>query len=365
MATIIFSPPLGKLVISFADPIPEAVVASGTISIQDGSQGFDLPIKKIEDRLVSIELQAAFAVLNLSQFQLPLWVSSSIDQPTGWRERLNIDPSLLKHFADGIQGGQWLKYPRPGKLAIFTHVFNEGRMLQLWERHYLQFVPASCLYVLDDGSADRSLESLSPEVNRISMPRGQLDHWNMASWSGYFQRFLLQRFQWVISTDCDELLIFKGNDPISVLENLSDSPCVLKPAMAVAPIHQMDVEPSFDFLNDRLFEKRAEIRLEDEMFLKPLIANTKVSWEPGFHLCYETTQTSEDVILVHAKYIDFEHFKSSTANWKLQQQTANDRDFFGRLEEINTTTIDEYCKAEVNKAMRRESAALPSWALGL
>jgi len=363
LANIFFSHDLGKLIISLTSELPGELTSARFLSIQDGKRGFDLPFRIVEDRLLSVEIQAAFVVLNIAQFELPMWLASSINHPTGWRERLNLDPSILKRFVDAIQGGQWLRYQKPERLAIFTHVFNEGAMLKLWERHYSQMIHPNCLYVIDDGSTDGSLDQLSAEINRVKLPRGQLDHWNMASWSGYFQRFLLQRYEWVISTDCDELLLFKGGDPIPVLDKYGAKPAIVKPGMVVAPVHRPKDEPAFDFYSDRIFQNRNEIRVEDDMFLKPLIANTQVSWEPGFHLCYEKSQSDEDVVLMHAKYIDAGRLEDSSLNWKLQHQTANDQEVFRRLAEINATTLNEYTKAEMDKAMRREPASLPEWAL--
>ncbi|MBV8156265.1 MAG: hypothetical protein JO278_01335, partial [Dyella sp.] len=62
---------------------------------------------------------------------------------------------------------------RKGKVAAFTMVYNESLNLPIWLRYYGSLLGRENLFVLDDGSDDRSTETLS--CNRIRLPRCDKD----------------------------------------------------------------------------------------------------------------------------------------------------------------------------------------------
>jgi hypothetical protein len=273
-----------------------------------------------------------------------------------------VDGSLFRKLVDPIVAqAASTQYKKPGHVAIFTHVYNEGKMLELWYDHYRQLVPDEALYVIDDGSNDGSLGSLPNSVNKLLIPRGELDHYNMANYCGYFARFLKQRYEWVISTDADELLFF----PKSLEQSLRELPVgvdVFKPEYAIAPIHQIDLEPAFNWRsNPESWATRRTVVNEIEMFLKPLITRSSVTWGPGQHYCQEDVTILDGLVLLHAKHVDFDRIKASTTNWKLMDQTANDKNFFTRVTELaESQSVDTYVRKLMSEYSLREKATLPT-----
>jgi len=249
--------------------------------------------------------------------------------------RLGVDASVYRSMIDPLRlQVASTVFERPGDVAIFTHVYNEGPMLQLWYDHYSKFVPDTALFLIDDGSNDGSLDNLPKAVNRLTIPRAKLDHYNMANYCSYFQRFLLQRYRFVISTDCDELLFFpKGISDF--LDQLPSNLAGFKPEYAIAPIHNKELEPPFTWKSSPESWKSRQLYVNEiDMFLKPLVCRAEVTWGPGQHYSKETVGTAEGLVLLHAKFVDYDRLLESTRNWQKMQQTQSDEQFFGRVKEL-------------------------------
>ena len=71
-----------------------------------------------------------------------------------------------------------------------------------------QFCSTPAICVAIDHGSDRSPSfALHPGTQIVSIPRGAVDHINISQFCGYFQRFLLSQYRWVIHVDSDELLV--------------------------------------------------------------------------------------------------------------------------------------------------------------
>jgi len=182
----------------------------------------------------------------------------------------------------------------------------------------------------------------------------------MANYCSYFARFLFQRYQWVISTDADELLFFPNNLTDLLLE-LPTEFCAFKPEYAIAPVHAVEKEQEFCWRsNSDSWKSRKTYVYESEMFLKPLVARSPVTWGPGQHFIQETCTTLKEMVLLHAKHVDFRRLVKSTGNWKSSDQTANDKKFFPRVEELNQSeSVEKYCHTLINDYLRRPEIKLP------
>ena len=124
-------------------------------------------------------------------------------------ETLRFSPRVLRDGIDLLKlNTQHIKLPeKPARVAVFTQAYNEGDMLLYWQQHYAQQVGFENLYVLDNTSTDGSCQRLDPRVSVIHMPKAPVEHDHFAQAQGYFQRFLLLKYDWVIKVDTDELLV--------------------------------------------------------------------------------------------------------------------------------------------------------------
>lgn len=90
-------------------------------------------------------------------------------------------------------------------VAVVTMVYNEDVFLPIWIRYYGSLFGSNSLYVLDNGSTDGSTSGLDP-VNIIRIPRTVHFNRDRRLFISQFCTALLQYFDVVIYTDCDEIL---------------------------------------------------------------------------------------------------------------------------------------------------------------
>ena len=281
-------------------------------------------------------------------------------------EALEVDASVAQKTFDFLTAQEYLYgVPKVAHIAIFTHVHNESSMLKMWQDFYSNLVPLECLYVIDDGSTDDGLNYLSNKVNVVRIPKGPLDHWNMAAYCSHFQRFLLQRYKWVISTDCDELLFF----PCGISDYLDrySQDVVMRPEFAIAPVHVREIEPPFDFVNSGgKINSRKLFVDEGEMFLKPLIANMPVTWLPGFHQCRESASVGEGVLLVHTRMIDWDRLVASLSMWAKHSITEQERTTCRKVEDSKTSSsLEEPARNQFAEYLSRPSFDFDKLPMGL
>ncbi len=217
--------------------------------------------------------------------------------------------------------------PRPGLLAAFTHAYDEGDMLRLWEAHYARLAGHRNLYVIDHGSAVSPRALLHPEVNVVALPRGQADHAEMARFCGHFQRFLLSQYQWVLHSDADELLVDEAGGE-ALLERLAQvrAPVILAPGAALDVIHDVRSEAALR-VGEPVGAQRALALPAAEHWKKPLLANMPASWLQGFHQVYEAEVLRQDpgLWLMHLHGADARLLRDKNRRWNALVQSGADR----------------------------------------
>lgn len=83
-----------------------------------------------------------------------------------------------------------------------TKAYQERTMLPLWARHYEKLVGRENLLVLDHGSSPAiSIDGVRTE----RLPRGPVDEYDYIEILSVWQRKLLSEYDWVITTDTDEI----------------------------------------------------------------------------------------------------------------------------------------------------------------
>jgi hypothetical protein len=276
-----------------------------------------------------------------------------------FRSALQLPPDFFDSRLDPIAHFQKYPYPRQHRLAAFTTVYNEGVMLRVWIDFYSRYIPKQHLYVIDHGGDAEFVDPYRHEVNVISIPGGELDHHNIASYCGYFQRFLLSKYEWVMHAHADEMLYFDGG-PAGFTDYLAGLPprSILKPAHAYDLLHDFRVEPPIDL--SRPYTLQRNCLLPAPMYHKPLVASAPITWTTGCHDCVEPSVLDPRLWLVHLRDVDLGHSVARETRWKALKQSVLDRGVF------NASRHDESGMREemLGRLEREPITPLPDWMKG-
>ncbi len=216
---------------------------------------------------------------------------------------------------------------KPGLLAAFTHAFDDAEMLRYWVDHHARLAGASNLYVIDHGSASPLRGALPPEVNVVPLPRGLVDHADMARFCGHFQRFLLTQYRYALHTDADELLVFEqGEEALRGLMEQGRLSGILAPQAALEVLHDVRGEAPLR-PGEPVSRQRALALPGPRTMLKPVLADRPASWRQGFHQVYEQEQVRQvrGLWLVHLHAADARLLQGKNRRWNAVAQTGVDR----------------------------------------
>ena len=194
----------------------------------------------------------------------------------------------------------------PLKIAAFTMAHNEHRMLPLWMRHYSRMLGSENIFLIDHGSDDGSTDPFAD--NRLRLPR----KYNGADLrlpivSG-IQRTLLQEYDVVIYTDCDEFLVVDPDKYSSLevaLENHQDK---YIRCLGANIVHIPSREPGdLDF--DKPILEQRQYWYYIKSICKPIITRAEADWVPGFHFVrgMEGLRPNPAFLLLHMRWADRAH----------------------------------------------------------
>jgi hypothetical protein len=228
------------------------------------------------------------------------------------------------------------------RIACFTTVYNNADHLPVWIRYYGGAVGLGNLSVLDHGSDDGSIGSVPREVSVVRLPRRQVDEIGRTAAVNAFAAALLNYYDTVIYTDCDEFIV---PDPAVYPGGLRDY-CGRCPPR-VAPVglnvlHMTDREGPLDYRHPILRQRRF-CRFASAM-CKPLIVREPITWRAGFHFAEQPASLETDIYLFHLKAADREtalrrHQFVRTLPWSKKDvarglavgaRTMSDEDFIAR-----------------------------------
>lgn len=216
---------------------------------------------------------------------------------------------------------------KPGLLAAFTHAFDDADMLRFWIDHHARLAGAANLYVIDHGSAPPLRGALPPEVNVVPLPRGLVDHADMARFCGHFQRFLLTQYRYALHTDADELLVFEqGEEALRGLLEQGRVSGILAPQAALEVIHDVRSEPALR-PGEPISRQRGLALPGHWTMVKPVLADRPASWRQGFHQVYEQELVGQvrGLWLVHLHAADARLLQGKNRRWNAAAQTGADR----------------------------------------
>ena len=188
------------------------------------------------------------------------------------------------------------------KLAAVTMVYNEPDYTDLWCRHFAgQVGPENC-YVIDHGSDDGTTDDLG-EVNVIRIPRSPYDVAEQSRLVSEFSNDLLHRYDVVIHSDVDELLVA---DP-RYHRGLHD--CAR--AMTGPVMHSVGLDLWHLAESEGPIDVSRPISLQrswtwfNSALCKPVIIREPVDWSPGFH-SVAAPVAFDHLFMFHLRYFDVE-----------------------------------------------------------
>ena len=189
--------------------------------------------------------------------------------------------------------------PALPRVAALTMVRDEAALLPLWCRHYLRQVGAGNLYVLDHGSQDGGTTDIPAEVT--SVPDGLLDEdWRVARVTEAV-RELLGRYDWVVHSDVDELVLADPRHFPVLADYATAEPSPVARAIGLDLHHIPGEEPPLDPALP-LGAQRRWVRFAASM-CKPALVREAVRWTPGFHAS-EPPGRFGALCCIHLRYVD-------------------------------------------------------------
>lgn len=167
---------------------------------------------------------------------------------------------------------------------LLTMQYEEKFLLPIFMKHYSQFFPLNCIYVIDHGSSENFIP---PGVNRIYIPRdrgfSEDDRLQLIKNIAFG---LLKYYDYGVYADCDELIALNYFDE----KSLSDSPVVYV--------------CGFDCFPETVDGKERILGLVNPGMCKPLIFKELPNWNCGFHFSDIHHPSLElSIPMAHVRYL--------------------------------------------------------------
>lgn len=207
---------------------------------------------------------------------------------------------------------------RPGQRtrALITIVHNEPVFLPIWLRYYSRFFAPGDIYVFDNESSD-DIERLG-EFVRIPAAHDRVDHEWMVQTIERLQHELVQRYDVVLVTDVDELVVpHPRAGTLGEYLDRFDEEWVN--CLGYELLHMRDSEPALDL--ERPITEQRHWWFANGAYDKPAIATAPMSWPPGFHRRADFQYNLDpDLRMVHLHRMDYDlcrerHRTRSRRSW--------------------------------------------------
>lgn len=188
------------------------------------------------------------------------------------------------------------------RTAVVTFTYNESVNLPIWIRHYGTNFGEENLFVADRGSDDGSLQAIGA-ANLLRLPRNKFDEFEKTSFISHFHRSLLNFYDFVIITDCDELLVPDPGKYPSLRAYVEACSFDYVNCVGLELLHIINAEVPIDLAKPILSQRRyANFR---SVSCKPLMSRLPTSWLPGFHCCNHPPRFDPDLYMIHTKLMDY------------------------------------------------------------
>lgn len=187
------------------------------------------------------------------------------------------------------------------RVAAITMSYNESFNLAVWSGYYGRMIGHQNLFIVDDGSSF-DLSEFASGANVIRMPRVGFDDLKRARMISHLQAALLERYDWALYTDTDELIVVDPNRHGSLIDYVTSTKLDYFSCIGLNVVHLPDREPPYD-PSRPITEQRRHCRLVAAM-CKTLMSRRQLRWGPGFHSCDVPPLFQPGVFLFHTKRAD-------------------------------------------------------------
>lgn len=184
------------------------------------------------------------------------------------------------------------------RVCAITTVLDEFFNLPRWLAHYgRELGPENCI-VVDRGSS--SLPGLSTQ-SLIRTPRSPLDDGSRARTVEHLVSAMLEHYEVVIYTDCDEFLVADPARYANLADFFGRTDARAYTAIGVDVIHKLDEEDPWDPALPLL--RQRSYGLFNSWLCKTIATREPIRWDGGFHAASAAPRFS-DLYLFHSKLAD-------------------------------------------------------------
>lgn len=184
--------------------------------------------------------------------------------------------------------------------AVQTMVHNESVFFPIWLAYYSRFFAPEDIFVFDHETTDGS--TARDGFVRIPVEHESVDHvWMMETLASH-QRELLDRYEVVLTTDVDELVV---PDPAwgSLSDYIDRFEDDLINCLGYELLHLTDREPPLR-LGEPILSQRG-YWFANDAYNKPALATAPTSWAPGFHSETGGLSLDPDLRMIHLHRMDY------------------------------------------------------------
>lgn len=166
------------------------------------------------------------------------------------------------------------------RVCALTNVFNEAVNLPIWLRYYGAQFGQTNLIVLDHGSNDGSTRDLG-NVSIVRLPRTPFNDVQRAALVSAFATGLLQFYDAVVYSDCDEILVADPAEYVGLLDFVARMTGPAATAIGLNLKQDLTFEDAL-ISDQEILSQRSLVQFVSPM-CKTLLVKKPPSWGGGFH----------------------------------------------------------------------------------
>lgn len=187
--------------------------------------------------------------------------------------------------------------------AVITFVYNESINLPIWRRYYAAVFGEKNLFVIDHSSSDGTTADLG-SINKLVFPREELEEHKRCIFVSEFVKGLLEYFDTVIYTDCDEIIVPDLAMYADLKEYIERNDFPYRAGVGLNLTHIISHEPPLD-PEKPILQQRNYVWFRSTT-CKPLVTRVPISWDTGFHFCNQPINIDPNLYIFHLKAMDYE-----------------------------------------------------------
>lgn len=199
--------------------------------------------------------------------------------------------------------------PKPVKpLAFVTMAKNEFEFIEAWILNGLSISPDAHFYIIDHASSppikdtvDQISVELRKVVSVINIPGISFDDDFKAMAISGLAKMLLQAFEIVVATDCDELLYGNGVAQGDVLGVIKSGAEIISP-IGFEVVQHVDREGKFNPAVPIFKQRRFGFFASG--YSKPVIWRKGTEFGAGLHRCRDEFGYESSLLLAHLRSVD-------------------------------------------------------------